>query len=150
MRKLLLRGQAQGMSARMRQCTSTADVPLDLLLFAVLAGQKRVSDGELDYAPRTVRCELGRWHEGEHADWVWDWSDKPKEALWARWTAEGPMRFESLPWCETPSRPDKGDVCGLYQDHAEKHSWDVFAPEIEAIRRQVIADNPGWFNPPSA
>jgi hypothetical protein len=128
----------------MRQCTVTADVPLDLLLFAVLAGQKRVSDSELGDTPRTVRCELGLWHEGEHADWVWDWPENPKEALWARWVAEKPMRFESLPWCGTFSARD--DVaCGLYREHARNHSWDVFDPKIEVIRREVIAENPGLF-----
>jgi hypothetical protein len=128
----------------MRQCTVTADVPPGLLLFAVLTGQERVSDSELGDAPRTVRCELGLWHEGEHADWVWDWPKNPKEALWARWVAEEPMRFESLPWCETFNRPE--DVaCCLYRDHARDHSWNVFAPETEALRQRVIAENPGLF-----
>jgi hypothetical protein len=128
----------------MRQCTATADVPPEQLLFAVLAGQKRVSGSELFDAPRTVRCELGLWHEGEHSDHVWDWEDKPAEALWARWVAEEPMRFESLPWCETPGGPHD-DACILCQDHARHHSWSVFDPEVEAQYQRIRAEYAGWL-----
>jgi hypothetical protein len=101
------------------------------------------------HAPHMVRCELCLWHDGEHADLVWDWTDRPTHGLWARWVAEEPMRFESLPWCETSGGPHN-QACGLYRDHVSEHSWDVFAPEIETIRRKVVAENPGWFNPPGA
>jgi hypothetical protein len=63
-----------------------------------------------------------------------------------RWAAEEPMRFESLPWCETPDTPHN-DVntmpCTLYRDHAGSHSWDVFDPEEEALRR-TLTDSPEW------
>jgi hypothetical protein len=127
----------------MRQCTVSADVePLGFLL-AVLAGQRRVTDSELGDASGVVRCELGLWHEGEHAAWVWDWPDRPSEALWARWVVDEPMRFESVPWCEVTSEPD-GDACGLYLGHARSHSWDVSAPEAEALRGRLQAGECPW------
>ncbi|MBL1096828.1 hypothetical protein [Streptomyces coffeae] len=128
----------------MRQCTATAEVPLTELLIAILAGQKRVTDSDLAYAPDTVRCELGVWHEDGHAAFVWDWEKhKPREGLWARWTPDGTMRFESLTWCGIPGSPDGDDACTLYLDHAREHSWKVRDPELEAFSRRVFAENAG-------
>ncbi|MCD9874262.1 hypothetical protein [Streptomyces guryensis] len=50
------------------------------------------------------------------------------------------MRFETLPWCEIPGGPD-GDACTLYRDHTRNHSWNVFDPKIEALRRRTLAEN---------
>jgi hypothetical protein len=126
----------------MRQCTATAEVPFTELLIAVLAGQKRVLGQDLDGAPDTARCELGLWHGDEHAAFVWDWEYKPTEALWARWTPDGTMRFETLRHCETEGGAD-GDACTLYRDHAREHSWNVVDPELEAFRRRVLAEHAG-------
>ncbi|MFJ6568542.1 hypothetical protein ACIQNU_14050 [Streptomyces sp. NPDC091292] len=120
----------------MRQCKATADVRPAALVFAILAGQGRLYGGDLAYAPRRVRCELALGHQDEHA---WDWPDGMAPPLWARWTTEAPPRFESLPWCETPGGPH-GDACTLYQGHAHEHSWNVRDPEIEALRRRVLAE----------
>lgn len=124
----------------MRQCAATAEVPPAQLLLAILAGQHRVSDNELVDAPWSARCELALWHEGEHADYVWEWRDKPTQGLWARWATGGPMRFGTLTWCEIPDGPDS-DACTLYRDHARDHSWNVFDPKVEAFRRRVLAEN---------
>ncbi|KUN94037.1 hypothetical protein [Streptomyces caeruleatus] len=129
----------------MRQCTATADVQMAPFLFAILAGQARLKSEDFDtYAPDATRCELGLWHEGEHAGFVWDWEHKPQEALWARWTADGAMRFESLAHCEIEGGPD-GDACTLYRDHPRDHSWNVVDPEMEAFRRRVLAENAGML-----
>ncbi|MFJ9748690.1 hypothetical protein [Streptomyces chartreusis] len=115
-------------------------MPIPELLIAILAGQQRVLSEDFEYAPDTVRCELGLWHEGEHAAFVWDWERrKPEEGLWARWTPDGAMRFESLPWCGVEGGVD-GDACTLYRDHAREHSWDVVDPATAALRRRVLAD----------
>ncbi|MFD4141594.1 hypothetical protein [Streptomyces sp. NPDC058572] len=128
----------------MRQCTATAEVPFAELLIAILAGQKRVLGEDFDYAPDTARCELGLWHEGGHAAFVWDWKQhKPEEGLWARWVTEGPMRFESLTWCGITDGPDGDEACTLYRHHAREHSWNVRDPEFEAFRRRVLAEHAG-------
>lgn len=127
----------------MRQCTAICDVPPASLVTAILAGQGRVSGHDLAGAPDRVRCELALWHEGEHADHVWDWRERPSHALWARWTTQETMRFETLHWCETPGGP-AGDACTLYRGHARDHSWNVHDPETEALRRSVQADPAGW------
>ncbi|MFF2845874.1 hypothetical protein ACFVT5_06035 [Streptomyces sp. NPDC058001] len=129
-------------SLLVRQCTATADVPLVGLLFAILAGQGRVLDSELDHAPLRARCELGHEHDGEHADHVWDWDHKPTHALWARWNTDATIRFETLHWCETQSEggPDD-DACTLYLNHAQEHSWNVHDPETEAPHREALAEN---------
>ncbi|MFF2845044.1 hypothetical protein ACFVT5_01760 [Streptomyces sp. NPDC058001] len=114
--------------------------PPAALLFAVLAGQGRALSSQLEYAPLRVRCELGLWHEGEHADHVWDWPDGMAPPLWARWDTGGAMRFESRPWCETEGGPD-GDACTLYRDHAREHSWNVLDPETESLRRRALAES---------
>jgi hypothetical protein len=132
----------------LRQCTVTADVPPGELLLAILAGQRRVSDCDIGRVPLTVRCELGLWHGGEQADWVWDWDHRPTHALWAAGSLKNPCGCESLPWCDTPDTPhiDPTTIyCGLYQDHAGNHSWSVFAPEIEALRLRILAEHPEWF-----
>ncbi|MFF2845264.1 hypothetical protein ACFVT5_02880 [Streptomyces sp. NPDC058001] len=123
----------------MRQCKAAADVPRAALLFAILAGQGRVYGNDLGYAPLRVRCELGLWHKGEHADHAWDWPDGMAPPLWARWDTGGIMRFESLPWCETEGGPD-GDACTLYREHALEHAWNVHDPEIESLRRRALAE----------
>ncbi|MFJ6573134.1 hypothetical protein ACIQNU_37570 [Streptomyces sp. NPDC091292] len=120
----------------MRQCKATADVHPGFLVFAILAGQGHVYGNDLERAPSLARCELGLWHEGEHSDHVWDWPDSAAPPLWVHWNAGHTMRFESLAWCETPGGPD-GDACKLYRDHAREHSWDLFDPETEALRRRV-------------
>ncbi|MFJ6568140.1 hypothetical protein ACIQNU_11990 [Streptomyces sp. NPDC091292] len=114
----------------MNQCQATAHVPPAALLFAILAGQGRVLSSELAYAPTRTHCELGHDHPGEHADHVWDWDHTPTHALWARWTTGQPLRYENLPWCETPGGPDS-DACTLYRDHPHPHSWSVHAPATE-------------------
>jgi hypothetical protein len=124
--------------ARVRQCTVTADVPPGELLLAMLAGQRRVSDCDIGRVPLTVRCELGLWHEGDHADWVWDWDHRPTHALWARWVADEPMRFESLPWCETPDTPDIDPntiYCALYRDPQD-------ARPLSTTLRRVVPQSP--------
>ncbi|WP_244190636.1 hypothetical protein [Streptomyces caeruleatus] len=121
---------------------ATAEVPSGPLLLAILAGQGRVSDGELVDVPETARCELGLWHGDEHAAFVWDWEHKPTDALWARWTPDGTMRFESLTHCEAEGGAD-GDACTLYRDHSRDHSWNVVDPEMESLRRRVLAENAG-------
>jgi hypothetical protein len=127
----------------MRQCTATAEVPVAELLTVVLAGQHRVTGQDFDtYAPHAVRCELGLWHGGEHAAFVWEWEHEPREALWARWTPDGTMRFESLTHCEIEGGAG-GDACWLYLDHPRDHSWNVSDPEVEAFRRRVLAENAG-------
>lgn len=129
----------------MRQCTSTADVQMAPYLLAILAGQQRVTDEDLALTTDAARCELGLWHEDEHAGFVWDWEHKPDEALWARWTPDGgAMRFESLKYCEIEGGPD-GDACTLYRDHTREHSWALRDPEMESFRRRVLAENAGWL-----
>ncbi|MFF2846866.1 hypothetical protein ACFVT5_11090 [Streptomyces sp. NPDC058001] len=132
----------------MRQCEATAHVPPAGLLFAVLAGQGRVLGSELAYTPPRVRCELGLGHDGEHADHVWDWDHQPAHALWARWTTGQPLRFESLPWCETLGGSD-ADACTLYWDHSRAHSWAVHDPETEALRRQIVEEHADVPDEPS-
>ncbi|MCF1595404.1 hypothetical protein [Streptomyces muensis] len=117
-------------------------MPITDLTFAILAGQGRVTSYALNDAPDMVRCELGLWHEGEHAAFVWDWEHKPTEALWARWTPDGAIRFESLTHCEIEGGPD-GDACYLYLDHPHEHSWNVSDPKVEAYRRRFLAENAG-------
>ncbi|MCX5423166.1 hypothetical protein [Streptomyces sp. NBC_00078] len=117
-------------------------MPFTELLLAVLAGQKRIFGEDLDAALDTARCELGLWHGDEHAAFVWEWEHKPSEALWACWTPDGAMRFESLRHCETEGGSD-GDACTLYRGHAREHSWNVVDPATEAFRRRVLAENAG-------
>ncbi|GAB3951765.1 hypothetical protein [Streptomyces sparsus] len=128
----------------MRQCTATAEVTALDLLVAILAGQGSVSSAELPGASEPLRCELGLWHEGDHADHVWDWGHQPTHALWARWNVDGSVRFASLPWCGTNCPSD--EVCTLYRDHARDHSWNVHDPATEALRRKVLAENAGWLD----
>ncbi|MFJ6568688.1 hypothetical protein ACIQNU_14785 [Streptomyces sp. NPDC091292] len=108
----------------MRECQATNPVPPTPLLFAILAGQGRVLGNDLQYAPIHTHCELAHGHPGQHADHVWDWDHNPTHALWARWTTGQPLRFESLPWCESPGGPD-ADACTLFRDHPHPHSWAV-------------------------
>ena len=128
--------------APMRQCTATADVIPHALLSAVLAGQRQVSPEDLSACPQTLWCELALWHEGEHADHVWDWPNEHTHALWARWTTDGEMRFESVPWCETNRTADE-DPCTLYRGHAREHSWALHDPETEAARRRALVEHAG-------
>ncbi|MFJ6573123.1 hypothetical protein ACIQNU_37515 [Streptomyces sp. NPDC091292] len=123
----------------MRQCEATAEVPRAALLYAIFAGQGRIYGDDLSYTPRWARCELGLWHEGEHADHVWDWPDGMAPPLWARWHTGETLRFECLPWCETQGGKD-GDACTLYRDHAREHAWNVHDPETESLRRRVLAE----------
>ncbi|KUN99057.1 hypothetical protein [Streptomyces caeruleatus] len=127
----------------MRQCTATAEVLLTDILIAILAGQGQISSQDCEDIPDTARCQLGLWHGDEHADFVWEWEHKPHEGLWARWTPDGVMRFESLAHCEITDGSDDGDACWLYRDHAREHSWALRDPAMEAFRRQVLAENAG-------
>ncbi|AEW94092.1 hypothetical protein SCATT_17210 [Streptantibioticus cattleyicolor NRRL 8057 = DSM 46488] len=128
----------------MRQCIATAAAPPEQLLVAILAEQSCVSTSDLKYATFDLRCELGLWHEGEHADHVWEWEDGMAPPLWARWTADGLLRFECLSWCEAPHLT-RDEVCTLFQDHPREHSWNVADPRIEALRRRVLAEGAGWI-----
>jgi len=100
----------------------------------------------LGAAPGRVRCELGVWHEGDHAAYVWDQADAPRHALWVRWNPDGDvLRFENLHWCEV-DEPISGDnACTLYREHASGHSWSLRDPDTEALDRQVRAENAGWL-----
>ncbi|WP_445395259.1 hypothetical protein ACSMX9_18395 [Streptomyces sp. LE64] len=119
----------------MRKCTAAAEVPHRDVFLAILAGQGRVSTSDLARIPRKLRCELGLWHEGEHADHVWDWDHRPSHALWVRWSPDGAgSRLESLPWCEA-ARPARDEACTLYWEHDHHHSWELRDPEYESLAR---------------
>lgn len=132
------------MKRRMRQCTATAEVTFPELLIAILAGQKRVTGEDCEDTSDTARCELGLWHGDEHAAFVWDWREhKPQEGLWARWTPDGTMRFESLRHCEISDDSGDDEACMLYRRHPGEHSWALRDPETEALRRRVLAEGAG-------
>ncbi|WP_263167698.1 hypothetical protein [Streptomyces sp. SCSIO ZS0520] len=81
-----------------------------------------------------LRCELQIWHEGPHADQVWDeWGCDPVVALWARWDEGIPVRCEPVPWCE----PGDNVACDFFRDHFGEHSWNVHDPEWEALAERV-------------
>lgn len=126
----------------MRQCTATAVVIPRELLLAVLAGQGHVSTEELFADAHPLRCELALWHEGKHADHVWDWPHEHMHALWARWATDGGMQFESVAWCGTNRTVDE-DPCTLYQGHEREHSWALRDPETEAAQRSALAEYAG-------
>ncbi|MFD8935882.1 hypothetical protein ACFV0R_11565 [Streptomyces sp. NPDC059578] len=127
----------------MRKCTAAAEVPHRDVLFAILAAHRRVTSADLARVPNGLRCELALAHEGEHADHVWDWDHRPSHALWARWTADGTTRLESVPWCEA-AHPSADEACTLYGDHGGAHAWELSDPEYETFVRRLCAQAPEW------
>ncbi|MFE9660293.1 hypothetical protein [Streptomyces sp. NPDC005955] len=111
---------------------------------AILRGQPRVNSRELDLlVPPRLRCELALWHEGEHADHVWDCEGQVTHGIWVRWGADDTSRTESLLWCDV-SRVADDEVCTLYKGHDRGHSWSLRDPVMEKHFRQLLAENPAW------
>ncbi|MFJ2906527.1 hypothetical protein [Streptomyces sp. NPDC087212] len=130
----------------MRQCTATAKLDPGNFARAILAGQGSLDTADLVGTSLTVECELGLWHASTHAAHTWDWRAQPEYALWARWTPDGTLEFESLRWCQGMERPEKEDgACGLFLDHALEHSWNVKDPAFEALRQNVLSNLDAWY-----
>ncbi|WP_445400520.1 hypothetical protein ACSMX9_05940 [Streptomyces sp. LE64] len=139
----------------MRKCTAATEVPHGDVFLAILAGQGRVGAADLARIPRRLRCELGLWHEGEHADHVWDWDHRPTHALWVRWATDGAAatRLESLPWCEAAGAA-REETCTLFWGHPRHHGWQLRGdPAEESLARwlgaaKLRAGRPAPEDPP--
>lgn len=138
----MLRGPLPGgVFAPMRQCVAVRSLPLGVLAVTLPGGGSAEIVAPLD---PWLRCELGMWHEGEHADHLQDWPDDPVHAVWARWVQDGPLRVESVAWCGVNS-PDGETACTLYRDHERAHSWRVTDPRVEALRRDMERIPAAWW-----
>ncbi|MFE4690240.1 hypothetical protein ACFRH6_09310 [Streptomyces sp. NPDC056749] len=80
-------------------------------------------------------------HDVDHAGYLWDAGREG--AYWCRWRGAG-ITLVLVPYCGA-RHPRADEVCTLFAEHPEGHSWEVRDPTIEALRAAFVREFPELF-----
>ncbi|MFI1017572.1 hypothetical protein [Streptomyces sp. NPDC020965] len=122
------------MTAQPRGCTHTADLPIQLVLYALEITPDE-QGSPLDVSTR-LRCSLERHTTGPHVDLVRELDDATHGEIWARWEDDHtPDAVAILPDCPTHNGQPAGrnEGCELFEGHSGGHSHQFARTENEPL-----------------